>query len=237
MYRMVVSFSTVVVLVSLISMSGCPLVTPPTAGEGKAITLITAGGNAKMGGGPVDLSEILSLELTVTEINLDYAGNSAGEGEGEGEGESEDDTFDGDTVTVFSGNLEIDLLNLTDISEILSESDVPAGRYTKVRISIANPRLILASDPETVITDVHLTANNRLFVSQSFEVPEDQTSLIVLDLGSIALRAQGNGGVYADAPIAGEYFHNQRRSHRHGDYHRVEYGYQYADARVGRGKH
>src|SRR5690606_26212105 len=112
----------------------------------------------------------------------------------EGEGEAAGDAFDGETVNVFTGNLEIDLLNLTDISEILSETEIPAGTYTKVRIHIANPRLVLASDPDTVITDVHLTANNRLFVSQTFEIPEEQTSLIVMDLGSIALRAQGNGG-------------------------------------------
>src|SRR5690606_23333976 len=94
----------------------------------------------------------------------------------------------------FSGALEIDLLNLIDVSELISEADVPVGQYTKVRLGIANPRLVLLSDPDTIITDIQLTANNRLFVSRNFELVNGRDNLIRLDLGGIALRERGNGG-------------------------------------------
>ena len=177
-------FFAVVALAGFAFLPGCPQ--PDPEGQTSAITLFTVGESTKQGGGPVDLAEIQSLELTITEISLDYAGNAS-------EGEA-DEEFEGSKITVFSGALEVDLLNLIDVSEIISEAEIPAGTYTKIRISIANPRLVLVSDPETVITDVHLTANNRLFVSETFELPEGQSSLIVLDLGGIALRQQGQGG-------------------------------------------
>ena len=42
-------------------------------------------------------------------------------------------------------------------------------------------------------TNIQLTANDRLFVSQMFDVPANQTSLILLDFGGIHLVEQGNG--------------------------------------------
>jgi len=126
----------------------------------------------------VDSEIIESLTLTVTEVSLDY---------GE-EGECEP------KIVVFSGAVDVDLADLTDISAILSCVDVPAGVYTKIRFSVANPRLILSSDPDTVITDVHLTANGRLFISEEFELPEGESCLLILHLMSIHLVEEGNGG-------------------------------------------
>ena len=127
--------------------------------------------------GPVELGEIESLTLTVTEISLDY-------GE-EGDGEPK--------IVVFSGEMDVDILDLMDVSAVLSCVEVPAGMYTKIRLSIENPRLILSSDPDTVITDIHLTANGRLFISEEFELPEDESYLLILYFESIHLVEEGNG--------------------------------------------
>jgi hypothetical protein len=129
--------------------------------------------------GPVGLGETESLTLTITEISLDRW--------------DDEDEYE-PKIVVFSGAMDVDILDLTDISAVLSCVDVPAGVYTKIRLSIENPRLILDSDPETVITDIHLTANGRLFISEEFELPDGGFYLLILHFESIHLVEQGNGG-------------------------------------------
>jgi len=138
----------------------------------------------------VEIDEIESLTLTITEVSLDYAG----EYESEGEGEGEDDDFDGSKLVVFSDEMEVDLLDLTTISGMISSANVPAGVYTKVRLSVSDPRLVLESDLDDVITDIHLTANGRLFVSETFEVLEGLHNLVILVFEDIHLVETGNGG-------------------------------------------
>ena len=153
--------------------------------------------------GEVPLDDIASLKVTVTGISLDYAGPvTASEGEGEGEGESEgegegegepDDASKAAKVVVFSGEKEVDLRDLTGISELISQAAIAAGHYTKIRIAVQDPKLVLVSDRETTITDIQLTANGHLFVSESFDVPEGQTSLVLLDFQGLHLVETGNG--------------------------------------------
>jgi len=126
-----------------------------------------------------DGEDIESLSFTVTEISLDY-------------GEEEDEYEP--KIVIFSGEKDVDLAELTDVPEVLSCVEVPAGVYTKVRFSIANPRLILSSDPDTVITDIHLTANGRVYISEQFELPDQESYLLILHLESIHLVELGNDG-------------------------------------------
>lgn len=173
-----------IVVPAALLLSGCPRPLGPT----RIVAALTSDGNmaktlveqvlAGSDKADVPLEAMASLTVTVTEISMDGPG---------GEGE------DG-KVTVFEGSTDVNLLDLQGVSEIISEAEVPPGTYTKIRLSIDNPRLVLIAEPEIELTDIQLTANGRLFVSQSFEIPEGQTSLIILDFGGVKLVQQGNGG-------------------------------------------
>jgi len=164
-------------------LTGCP-----AAGPTRVVAAFTSDGNvaeslvkqvlAGTDKADVPMADIASLTVTITEISLDASGSSEEEAK----------------VVVFEGSTDVDLLDLQGVSEIISEAEVPPGTYTKIRLSIDNPRLVLAAEPEVTLTDIQLTANGRLFVSQTFEVPEGQTSLIILDFGGVKLVQQGNGG-------------------------------------------
>ena len=130
--------------------------------------------------------DIESLQVTLTEIVLDQA-NTPPLSPGEGEEAA------GGKIVVFSGSVDLEMRDLIGVSELISEADIPAGRYTKIRLAIENPRLTLVSDPETVITDIQTTANGHLFVSEEFEVPAGQDSLILLDFQGLHLVKTGNG--------------------------------------------
>ena len=178
---------------------GCPLL-DRVASKGKVTVLLIADAaplvkaiagtvNAE---GEVPIEDIESLTVTVTEIVLHRA-SAGGDEEEEGEEEENGDKI-ASNVVVFSGSLEVNLLDLVGVSEVLSTAEIPAGKYTKIRLSITDPRLVLKADPETVITDIHLTANDRLFVSEPFEIPAGESVLLLLDFGGIHLVPQGNGG-------------------------------------------
>ncbi|NLV44228.1 MAG: DUF4382 domain-containing protein [Candidatus Hydrogenedentes bacterium] len=178
----------------LLSLSGCP---PPP--QERAMFLVSADLDpaAKVAPGEVDTEDIASLMVTLTEISLDHVnGPPAAVDEGEGEiaeeGEADEDAEN--KIIVFSGSMDLELRDLVGVSELISNADIPAGRYTKIRLSIEDPHMTLVSDPDTVITDIQTTANGRLYVSSHFEVPEGQDSLILLDFQGLHLVQTGNGG-------------------------------------------
>ncbi len=123
---------------------------------------------------------------------------------GGGDGENEHDRRSGDhgeghdeggaLITVFEGSFDVNLLDLTLLSEVLTSAEIPAGRYCRIILEISDPRLVLASDPDTVITDVHLTANGRLFIKDRFEIGEGEDIIIVLNFGGVHLVQRGDGG-------------------------------------------
>jgi len=167
-------------LVAAVWETGCVPSDQPT----KVMVLLAGDNGLPAKADEVPLEDIQSLQVTMTQITLD----SAGEGEGEGEGEKDSAS----QLVLFSGAKTVDLRELTGLSALISSMEIPAGIYTKIRLSIQNPVLVLTSDPDTSITDIQLTANHRLFVSSSFEIPEGQTSLVLLDLNGIHLAATGN---------------------------------------------
>lgn len=181
------SLLTVMILATALTLvlvaSGCPKLDP----LGHVTVLMSADLEAgeklllpKLGA--VDVGEIESLVVTLTEISLDRSSDPPADGP---DASSE--------IIVFSGAVDIELLDLLGISEIITTDEVPAGHYTKVRLSIENPRMILVAEPDEVITDIQTTASGRLFVSTPFFVPEEQDSLILLDFQGLHLVETGAG--------------------------------------------
>lgn len=168
----------------VLTATGCPLFGAPRNGKTN-LTLALTTGESALKAGPVDVGDVESLIVTVTSVTFTRAGDD--------DDEEEEETEEKQQVEVFSGELDVDLVDLTALSEVLSSQEIDAGSYTRIVLDIANPRLILAEDPETVITDVQLTANGRLFVNQSFTLPANQSSLIVLDFGGLHLVETGAG--------------------------------------------
>jgi hypothetical protein len=95
---------------------------------------------------------------------------------------------------------EIDLVDLTNLSDIISSAVVPPGEYVKVALEISNPRLALVGDSRVAmaeleyITDVQLTANGRLFSSMDLLLAGGDTVNLELLLHEIHLVEKGGGG-------------------------------------------
>ena len=185
--------------------TGCGLVgdtkvtvafTADTTGMAKVLRELTLKGET------VAEEDIESLTVTITEIVLDYAGNGEDDEE---EGEEEEKTAALKSKIVayepVEGDdpLRINIMDLTEVAQAVKTTDLPSGKYTKIRIGIADPVLVLVDEPGVEYTDIQLTANSRLFISQQFELPADQEVTLVLGFGGIHL-VDTNGGSYTWTP-------------------------------------
>lgn len=174
-----ISLSRSLVLAACTVLAVCVFAGCPWFGGKTTVTTLFTGAALKA---DVPAGDIESLTLTVTEISVDRGGDA-----------NTDDPDSPSKVVVFSGEMEVNVKDLTGVSEVMSSAEIPAGTYTKIRMKISNPRLVLTADPETEITDIHLTANARLFVSEQFELPAGQNNLLILSFGGLHLVLQGNG--------------------------------------------
>jgi hypothetical protein len=192
----VAAFGALCVAVALAGMA-CPTTAP--TGVAKVTTVFTSDSGsvankliaALTGPGPVDVADIESLEITITRITLDYDNPEDGEPEEEAEGEKFEDSPN--KIVVFEGSETVDLIDLQGVNRLISLAEAPAGKYTKIRISFENPVLVLTSDPNTELTNIQVTANGHLFISQMFELPEGQESVLQIDFGGLHLVELGNG--------------------------------------------
>jgi hypothetical protein len=158
---------------------GCPLLVPVDRTKVTTVLSYDASG-AKA---DVPLTDIESLLVTVTEVTLVPADGDEGQGGGDKAGGH---------VTVYQGSMDVELKNLVGVSEVLSSTEIPAGVYNQIRLSIENPRMTLVDSSKAVYTNIHLTANSRLFITEKFELPGGEV-ILQLDFAGVKIVEQGNG--------------------------------------------
>lgn len=173
----------------VVAIAGCPR---PLADPAKVFVLVTADNSfgAKAYKAELPVEDIESLTVTVTEISLVPTEDVEEEDPVEG---GEPEAKASSHPVLFEGSMDVNLLDLTDVSAVLSSAEVEPGTYGQIRLEIENPRLVLKAEPEEVVTDIQLTANGRLFITGEFEIPEGGSQLLVLSFGGIHLVETGNG--------------------------------------------
>jgi len=127
---------------------------------------------------------IASLTVSVTQISLDYAGTEPPSG-----GPVQ-------TFALLSAPIDVDLFHLdtTGLSQVLADAALPAGYYTALHILFENPRLVLKTDPDTVVLDLSITAQGELTLDSVFQLPEGD-SILLLDIGGLHFSFDSNGSL------------------------------------------
>ena len=110
---------------------------------------------------------------------------------------------DSGRVTLFEGVKEFDLLQLANVTEIFSLTDVPVGSYDKIRLTLTSIELVLMDDSSVY---PKLPGNGKLDLNPrgSFSVNADTTLMIQLDIDaekSIHIVKTGNGVKYQFRPV------------------------------------
>jgi hypothetical protein len=144
----------------------------------------TTGSGLLLRGGPVDFDSVETFLITIGRITMHAS--------------SGDDSLGG--VVVFDAadqpavDNQIDLVELSQLSDLVSAVPVPADVYKQVRLEISDPHLRLVDDPpEEDRTNVHLTAHGRLFAEVDLTILPGETLDLNLVLNDLHLVEQGNG--------------------------------------------
>jgi len=196
------SMAMLAALFAAIVLVGCPPeLEPQPEGDAKVHMLLTASENEQASAlvrqmdiatkqGPVDVDEIESLMVTVTRISFD------GPVQGDERQEEEKEPSE---VIVFEGERDVELMDLREVSELISVAEVPVGEYTKIRLHYEDPELWLEGDEEAR-RDIHRTANGRLFVSETFTLVAHKPNYVVLDFQDLHLVQTGQRDRYVFTP-------------------------------------
>ena len=159
--------------------------TTGTTGNGSVGIILTDGPTA-------DFAEV---NITITEVSLI----------------PDDDSNNSGHVVIFQGEETINLLSLTDFSELFAISNaVPAGEYEKIRLHLKQPNgieLVKKDGLGNVIETIYpsMPGNGKLDLNPrgDFHVVADQTLYIQLDIDadkSLHIVQTGNGG-YQFRPV------------------------------------
>lgn len=172
--------------------------TPDTASDSGFSSRVT-------GRDVVEPGTINTLTLNVTKIEMHHAGDDAevppaADHIDEGEGTDEEGGQGWIVVYEDVDGMDIELVALDGITAVVDTVDLPAGRYTKIRIYYENPRLTLVGEEGTELTDIHITANGRMFISQTFTLEQGGATLIFIDFGGVHLTFNPVTGRYVLTP-------------------------------------
>ncbi len=177
------SFFLTLTVLSSIALTSCP---PPTPEEESLKVVLAAG---EMDAGklipkglvPVDDGALLSLEARIQAIRL-----------------LSQDGAETVSTSVLSSPKTLDLLDLTMVAALLSDTTVPAGAYTGVELVISEASLVLASNPLERI-ELTLSEDGVYTLDFDFEIDSDNPRLLFIELGGLNV-FEDEGGVFTLSP-------------------------------------
>ncbi len=76
-------------------------------------------------------------------------------------------------------SIHVDLLTLYGVSDILSRVDLPAGDYTGIRMTIANPAVVLASGESVATSNIDLPNRGVVDTTGTFTITADPSTILV----------------------------------------------------------
>jgi len=160
----------VVILVSVI-MAGCTT-TPAPAGTS---TLIIAVKDAPK---TPDSGTITHLNLNIGEVSVHRASanQTIAETDEDMEATESDDTGTAGWIVVVSQPRTVDLMRLTDVSEVIGQKDMEAGTYTQIRLKIDSGTITVDGTGHNLAVPGGVLKLNRGFVLQP-----DETRKLTLD--------------------------------------------------------
>jgi formylglycine-generating enzyme required for sulfatase activity len=177
------SFFLALAVLSSIALTSCP---PPTPEEESLKVLLAtgaldAGKSIPKGIVPLDDAGILSLEARIQAIRILSL-----------------DGADTVSTSVLPSAKTVDLLDLTTVAVLLSDTSVPAGTYTGVELVISQASMVLVSNPLETIT-LALSEGGTYTLDFDFEILADSAGILYLELGGLNV-LEGEGGNYTLAP-------------------------------------
>jgi predicted small secreted protein len=160
----------VVLILASAIMAGCTTTDP--VGQS---TLIIAVKDAPK---TTDIGTINNLFLTIGEVSVHRAsGNeTAAESDDEMEATESDDSGTAGWIVVVDKPQRVDLMQLTDVSEVIGQKDMEAGKYTQIRLKIDSGTITVDGREHNLVVPSGVLRLNRGFV-----LNQNETLKLTLD--------------------------------------------------------
>jgi hypothetical protein len=158
----------VVILVSVI-MAGCT-----TAPAGQSTLVIAVKDAPKT----TDIGTITSLTLDFGEVSVHRAspGQTAAERDEEMEATESDDSDNAGWIVVVSQPRTVDLMQFTDVSEVIGQKDMEPGTYTQIRLKIDSGTITVDGTGHTIAVP-----SGTLTLNRGFVLYPNETTTLTLD--------------------------------------------------------
>ncbi len=132
---------------------------------------------------PIDLSSVQSVIVTITDVTLYPRDDSS----------PMPDPTPGGPIELMTHPSTFDLLTLTGgATTLLASGEVPAGRYSRIRLGVADAQLTYKDGTTTTLK----IESGKVDVPIGFEVGVDETQQLTLDFdaaASVQVNQTGNG--------------------------------------------
>ena len=181
-------FIILFLLALAIFISGCiGILTTPgedsiAPGKGKLeIYLTDASGNYKEN----DSGTYSAVNITISRIKVHLAG--------EDKGEWIEWTLDGET--------EYNLIELENVSVLLSEGQLEPGKYTQIRLFITNPNILLYESEEVITLVIPSADQTGIKLIHPFEIIEGEITELTIDFDAEKSVVETGNGDYKLKPV------------------------------------
>ncbi|KYK22904.1 hypothetical protein AYK21_03340 [Thermoplasmatales archaeon SG8-52-2] len=96
--------------------------------------------------------------------------------------EAEEENGDGNAgwYTIVNDSQIFDLIALQDVTDVLGEKTLAAGKYTQIRLTIEKAEITVNDSGELVVHDLNIPSGN-IKLTKGFWIVEDETTVLTLD--------------------------------------------------------
>ena len=120
------------------------------------------------------------VSLTVTDDNgtgvIDWYNTTATIGDID----DDDDTSTAGWYTIVEESKTFDLIALQDVTDVLGEEELTAGKYTQIRLTVEKAEVTINNSGEIEVHDLKIPSN-KVKLIKSFWIYEDEATVLTLD--------------------------------------------------------
>ena len=152
-------------------------------------------------GGPTELNVPTNSDEQYLEVNISISkieGHIAGDEE-EGEDEVYWEDFE---LTEWLEDEPVNLLELTDVSELLTSEQLEANKYTQLRIFLKEKAsLIIEGEEDSIPLKIPSSAQTGIKLIHPFEIKEDMTTVLIINFDAENSIIKTGNGEYLMNPV------------------------------------
>ncbi len=128
---------------------------------------------------------ITSVLVSLSNIEVHFAKG----GDNQSESDSNNETINGKWFVVVEGPVNYNLIEIKDATEFLGSKELPAGKYTQIRLNVDSAKAVIDGDEY----DLEIPSE-RIKIIRNFDIVKGETATLTLDFDAEeSINREGRG--------------------------------------------